>query len=133
MDRSAARAAAMKLLYEWEMGGNGGEDTRLGLLEIQPGEEEADYMEETVLGVQQHVQEIDGQIEKYAIGWPISRINRVDLSILRLGIYEIAYGTGVPGGVAVNEAVELAKTFSGPESGSFVNGVLGSFLRAQDQ
>ena len=60
MDRSAARAAAMKLLYEWEMGGNGGEDTRLGLLEIQPGEEEADYMEETVSGVQQHVQEIDG-------------------------------------------------------------------------
>ncbi len=133
MDRSAARAAAMKLLYEWEMGGNGGEDTRLGLLEIQPGEEEADYMEETVLGVQQHVQEIDGQIEKYAIGWPISRINRVDLSILRLGIYEIAYGAGVPGGVAVNEAVELAKTFSGPESGSFVNGVLGRFLRARDQ
>lgn len=133
MDRSAARAAAMKLLYEWEMGGNGGEDTRLGLLEIKPNEEETEYMEATVAGVQQHIQEIDEKIEKYAIGWPLSRINRVDLSILRLGVYEIVYAEGVPGGVAVNEAVELAKTFSGPESGSFVNGVLGSLLRAGEQ
>jgi N utilization substance protein B len=133
MDRSAARAAAMKLLYEWEMGGNGGEDTRLGLLEIKPNEEETEYMEATVSGVQQHIQEIDEKIEKYAIGWPLSRINRVDLSILRLGVYEIVYAEGVPGGVAVNEAVELAKTFSGPESGSFVNGVLGSLLRAGEQ
>ncbi len=133
MDRSAARAAAMKLLYEWEMGGNGGEDTRLGLLEIKPNEEETEYMEATVSGVQQHIQEIDEKIEKYAIGWLLSRINRVDLSILRLGVYEIVYAEGVPGGVAVNEAVELAKTFSGPESGSFVNGVLGSLLRAGEQ
>lgn len=133
MDRSAARAAAMKLLYEWEMGGNGGEDTRLGLLEIQPGEEEADYMEATVSGVQQHVQEIDSQIEKYAIGWPISRINGWIFPSCDWASMKSLMAREFPGAVAVNEAVELAKTFSGPESGSFVNGVLGSFLRAQDQ
>ena len=128
MDRTGARAAAMKLLYEWEMGGDGGEDTRFGMLEIQPGEKETDYMEQLVAGVQNNVKDIDGVIAKYAVDWKLDRIMRVDLTILRLAIYELKYTDMVPA-VAVNEALELARSFSTPEAVSFVNGVLGSLLR----
>ena len=128
MDRTGARAAAMKLLYEWEMGGEGGEDTRLNMLDIQPGENEADYMDALVSGVQAHVEELDAAVSKYAVGWRLERINRVDLSILRVAIYEITVEKLAPA-VAVNEALELARTYSTPEAVSFINGVLGSLLR----
>ncbi len=129
MDRTGARAAAMKLVYEWEMGGDGGEETRLGLLEIKPEESERDYMDALVSGVQEHVQEIDALVSEFAVDWKIERINRVDLSILRVAIYEIKY-TEQPTAVAVNEALELAKTYSSPEAASFINGVLGSLIRS---
>ncbi len=129
MDRTGARAAAMKLLYEWEMGGDGGEDTRVGMLGIQPGEKESDYMEMLVGGVQEHVSEIDELIAKYAVGWKLERLSRVDLSVLRVAVYEIRF-TELAGAVAVNEALELARAYSTPEAVSFVNGVLGSLLRA---
>ena len=130
MDRTSARAAAMKLLYEWEMGGDGGEDTRVGMLEIQPGEKESDYMETLYEGVRANVSEIDETISKLAVDWKLERIMRVDLSILRLAIYEINYTELVPA-VAVNEALELARSYSTPEAVSFVNGVLGSLLRSK--
>ena len=128
MDRTGARAAAMKLLYEWEMGGEGGEDTRLGMLAIQPDEDEADYMDTLVEGVKAHAAELDALVSKYAVGWRLERINRVDLSILRVAIYEITFEKLAPA-VAVNEALELARTYSTPEAVSFINGVLGSLLR----
>lgn len=130
MDRAGARAAAMKLLYEWEMGGDGGEDTRVGMLEIKPGESETDYMEQLVDGVRENVAAIDAVIAKYAVGWKIERIMRVDLTIMRVAIYEIQYG-GMTPAVAVNEALELARAYSTPEAVSFVNGVLGSMLRSE--
>ncbi len=130
MDRTSARAAAMKLIYEWEMGGDGGEDTRVGMLEIQPGENESDYMEALVAGVQEHVGEIDQEISRFATGWKLDRINRVDLSILRVAVYEIRY-TDLADAVVVNEALELARAYSAPEAVSFVNGLLGSLLRAE--
>ena len=130
MDRTGARAAAMKLLYEWEMGGDGGEDTRLGMLEIKPDENEAEYMETLVSGVKEHAPELDAAISKYAVGWRLERISRVDLSILRVAIYEITVEKLAPA-VAVNEALELARTYSTPESVSFINGILGSLLRGQ--
>lgn len=130
MDRTGARTAAMKLLYEWEMGGDGGEDTRVGMLEIKPGESETDYMERLVDGVRDNVSAIDALIAKYAVGWKIERITRVDLSIMRVAIYEIRYG-GITPAVAVNEALELARAYSTPEAVSFVNGVLGSMLRSE--
>ena len=128
MDRTGARAAAMKLLYEWEMGGDGGEDTRVDMLGVKPDEKEADYMESLVAGVREHVTEIDGIIEKYAKDWRLDRITRVDLSILRVAVYEIRFG-GIPRAVAVNEALELARAYSTPKAVAFVNGVLGSMLR----
>ena len=128
MDRTEARAAAMKLLYEWEMGGDGGEETRLGMLEIKPGENEADYMEKLVSGVQAHVEELDAAVAKYAVGWRTERISRVDLCILRVAIYELTVEK-LPPAVAVNEALELARAYSTPEAVPFINGVLGSLLR----
>ena len=130
MERKTARAHAMKLIYEWEMGGDGGEDTRVGMLEIMPGEKEADYMEMLVRGVQENVSGLDETIAKYAVGWKLDRIMRVDLSILRVAIYEINH-TELSDAVAVNEALELARSFSTPEAVSFINGVLGSMLRSK--
>lgn len=130
MDRTSARAAAMKLLYEWEMGGDGGEDTRVGMLELTPGEKETDYMEALYEGVKEHVRELDELIERFAVGWKPERIMRVDMTILRLAIYELKYLQLKPA-VAVNEALELARAYSTPEAVSFVNGVLGSLLRSE--
>lgn len=129
MDRKTARAHAMKLIYEWEMGGDGGDETRLNLLEVAPGERESEYMNRMFTGVVDHVEEIDQKISAFARGWTIERIMRVDLAILRLGVYELSLGE-VPAGVVINEAVELANEFSTDKAGAFINGVLGNISRS---
>jgi len=131
MDRSTARAAAMKLIYEWNMGGDGGEDTRLGMLEIQPGERETDFMDKLVAGVQENVATLDETIEKYSNNWRIDRIERVTLAILRLAVYELLY-EDLPANIAINEALDLTRTYASPEAVAFVNGILGSVQRARD-
>ena len=130
MDRKTARAHAMKLIYEWEMGGDGGEETQLNLLEITPGERESEYMNRMFSGVVEHVEEIDQKISAFARGWSIERIMRVDLAILRLGVYELSLNE-VPAGVVINEAVELANEFSTDKAGAFINGVLGNISRSE--
>ena len=132
MDRKIARAHAMKLIYEWEMGGEGGEDTRLNLLGVAPGEREAEYMDRMFEGVVIHQPELDADISKYLRGWTIERLSRVDLAILRLAAYELNLGE-VPAGIVINEAVELANAFSTDKAGSFINGVLGSLSREKVQ
>ena len=77
-----------------------------------------------VEGVHEHMEEIDAMIEQSAKGWDLSRMNKVELAILRLAVYEMKFGE-TPVGVAINEAVELAKKFSSDEAPAFVNGVLG--------
>ena len=128
MDRSQARAQAMKLVYEWEMGGDGGEDTRLGLLEVQPDEHEADFMNAIFAGVVEKVDELDACICEFARGWTIERIHRVNLAILRVAVYELLF-TDVPASVVINEAVRLANTYSTEKDSAFINGVLGSVSR----
>lgn len=76
-----------------------------------------------------HTAEIDDIITKYLKGWKLQRLPKVNLSILRLALYEIIYEENVPSSASVNEAVELAKKYSGKDDGSFVNGVLRSYLR----
>ena len=125
-----ARAQAMKLIYEWEMGGDGGEETRLNLLEVEPDEREADYMNRMFEGVVANVEAIDAQLKKYVRGWSLERVTRVDLAILRLAAYELSLGEA-PGPAVINEAVELANQYSTDKAGSFVNGVLGSLLRGE--
>lgn len=129
MDRKTARAHAMKLIYEWEMGGDGGEDTRFGLLDIRPDERESEYMNRMYEGVVANVNEIDSKISEFSRGWTLERITRVDLAILRLGTYELMLGKD-PAGVVINEAVELANEFSTDKAGAFINGVLGNISRS---
>lgn len=128
MDRTGARTAAMMLVYEWEMGGDGGEDTREGMLELQPDEKEFKYMEMLFNGVTTNKKVLDAEIAKYVTGWKMERIARVDLSIMRVAAYEIMF-TELPNGVAVNEALEMARTYSEPKAVGFINGVLGSIVR----
>ena len=132
MDRTMARAHAMKLIYEWEMGGDGGEETRLNLLEVKPNEREADYMNRMFEGVVANVQAIDARLTPFLKGWSIDRVTRVDLAILRLGAHELMLGE-TPKGVVINEAVELANQYSTEKAGGFVNGVLGNLGRALDE
>ena len=129
MDRTMARAHAMKLIYEWEMGGDGGEETRVDLLEVKPNEHEADFMNRMAEGVQAHSGEIDGRLAPFLRGWTIERLTRVDLAILRLAVYELTLNE-TPASVVINEAVELANQYSTDKAGAFVNGVLGNLARA---
>ena len=86
-----------------------------------------------VAGVANREAELDAQIRKYAIGWDISRISRLARCILRLAIYETLYVEDVPAGVAVAEAVRIAKKYNDDDTGAFVNGILGSFVRGLPQ
>lgn len=130
MDRRIARAHAMKLIYEWEMGGDGGEDTRIELLGVEPGENETEYMNGMYDGVVSNREEIDRQISDHLRGWTIDRLSRVDLAILRLGVYELMLKE-TAAGIVINEAVELANQYSTEKAGAFINGVLGSISREE--
>ena len=130
MDRRIARAHAMKLIYEWEMGGDGGEDTRIELLGVAPGENECEYMNGMFEGVVNNREEIDRQISDHLRGWTIDRLSRVDLAILRLGAYELMLKE-TAAGIVINEAVELANQYSTEKAGAFINGVLGSISREE--
>lgn len=91
----------------------------------EPDEESQRSIRARYESVLAHLEEIDGILNEYSRGWKTSRMSRVDLSALRLAVYEMKYEEDVPVGVAINEAVEIAKCFGGDTSGSFVNGVLG--------
>lgn len=129
MDRKMARAHAMKLVYEWEMGGEGGEETRINLLGVEPGEREVEFMNRMFEGVVVNQEKLDCDIAQHLRGWTLERISRVDLAILRLGAYELQLGE-LPAGIIINEAVELANQYSSEKAGAFINGVLGSLARA---
>lgn len=81
-------------------------------------------------GVFDHLEELDGIVEKHAIGWTKGRISKVVLSILRLALFEIAYMRDIPASVTINEAVELAKKYGGTGDSAFVNGILGAYERS---
>ena len=129
MDRKMARAHAMKLIYEWEMGGDGGDETRINLLGVEPGEHESQFMNRMFEGVVVNEEKLDAGIAAHLRGWTIERISKVDLAILRLAAYELMLGE-LPAGIIINEAVELANQYSSDKAGSFINGVLGSLARA---
>lgn len=96
-----------------------------------PGERELKYITTLVRGVGSHGAELDGYIEKYAKGWRFSRIDRVAAAIMRVTMYEILYMPDVPNKVAINEAVEIAKKYMDGDVVKFINGILGSFVRAE--
>jgi len=126
-ERRKVRALALKALYEVDSVGHdlGHTLTRL-LAEGELSEENAAFACELVNGVIQNREVIDCNIQNFAPAWPVAQIPVVDRNILRLAIFEILLDNKVPVKVAINEAVELAKTFGSDSSSKFVNGVLGS-------
>ena len=96
----------------------------------RPSRTQLRYIDAVVAGVANREEELNQRIQKFSIGWDVSRISRLTRCIMQLAIYEILYVEDVPVGVAVSEAVRLAKKYDSPETGSFVNGILGSFARS---
>ncbi len=138
MARTTARAAAMQLVYERLLGGQGGGETlelvyeHLGEGDHAPSPDDQAYIEDVLNGIEDNQEEIDESIQEFSVDWTLDRMAKVDLTILRLATYEILFREDVPGSVAINEAVELAGKYSDPAGGRFINGVLGSILRKKE-
>ena len=96
----------------------------------RPSRPQMAYIDTVVAGVAAREEELNGHIQKHSIGWDISRISKLARCILQLAIYEILFVEDVPTGVAVSEAVRIAKKYDGDDTGAFVNGILGSFARS---
>lgn len=96
----------------------------------RPNRAQLRYIDNVVSGVANREEELNDVIRKYSIGWDVSRISRLARCVLHLAIFEILYVEDVPTGVAVSEAVRIAKKYDGDDTGSFVNGILGSFARS---
>jgi N utilization substance protein B len=120
------RAAAMQFLYMWEV--NRSDDRNEAVRQFFSDQEHPrDYYgfsEELVQGTLDHLEEIDALIKRHAHNWAFHRIARVDLAVLRLGIFELLYRRDIPPVVTINEAIELGKTYSTPDSRRFLNGIL---------
>jgi len=133
--RHLSRSIVMQSLYEWdflqilkdEISGI----VERNIKEFGPGMDDTDFSKRLVLGVIDHLIQIDKIIEASAPQWPIEKVNIIDRNILRIGVYELVFADKkeVPPKVAINEAIELAKNFSGEASGKFVNGVLGTVFK----
>jgi len=136
--RHLSRSIAMQSLYEWDF-----YDQKENVLDViternikdfGPGLEDTNFTRSLVKGVIDHLAELDKIIEKAAPEWPILKIPIIDRNVLRIGLYELLYSNKeeVPPKVAINEAIELVKTFGGPTSGKFINGVLGTIYKQLD-
>ena len=124
----------MQSLYEWDFSDKKGDLAKIvekNVREFGPGLEDQTFVWQLINGVVEHLPEIDKIIEKAAPEWPIEQITIVDRNVLRIGLYELLYGNKeeVPPKVAINEAIELAKSFGGESSGKFINGVLGTVFK----
>ena len=146
MSRTTARSAAMQMIFEKVSGGQGGEETLKMVYdelrengipgdriigEKEPDEEDRSYITEAFNGVLDHLEELDEKIGETAKGWPVERMSLVDLTILRLAVWEILYNPDVPANVSVAEALELTERYSDPADKPFVNGILGTIVRGQ--
>lgn len=145
MTRANARELAVHLIYSRNFTGEEPQQvvkTRLekeyyGMLasenqvyEERPSRVQMSYIDNVVSGVANREEELNAKIQEFSIGWDVSRISRLTRSIMQLAIFEILYLDDVPTGVAISEAVRLAKMYDGNDTSSFVNGILGSFARS---
>ena len=145
MTRSNARELAVHLIYSQAFTGEEPEQVVSVRMEKEyyeklsaenevyqerPSRSQLAYIDGVVSGVTNRLEDLNAQIQKFSIGWDISRISRLTKAIMQLAIYEILYVEDVPTGVAVSEAVRLAKKYDGDDTGAFVNGILGSFARS---
>ena len=144
MKRADARELAVHLIYGREFTGEEPEEvinTRLNKEYYQglsqenevyaerPNRPQIQYIDHVVAGVANRSEELNAQIQKYSIGWDVKRISKLTRCVMQLAMYEILYVEDVPTGVAVSEAVRLAKKYDGDDTGAFVNGILGAFAR----
>lgn len=137
-NRHLARCIVMQTLYQWDFKG---QPTAVlpaiieqNLKEFGNGlEDEIEFIEKTVDGIIKNQKKIDEIIQKYASNWPLEKITLIDRNILRIGIYELKFNNEIPNKVAINEAIEVAKTYGGPTSGKFVNGVLGAIFKDMEK
>jgi len=130
MSRRFAREAVMMLQYAKSLGN---EDTDCNLdaiyAEKKRSEKDDSYIARMTQGIDQNREQLDELISRYAHHWEVDRIPRVDLAILRVGLYELQWCSDIPPKVTINECVELAKNYSTEKSGSFINGILASYYR----
>ena len=145
MTRGDARELAVHLIYAREFTGEEPEQVIAQRLqkdyyallsaenqvyEERPSRQQRSYIDTVVSGVANRADELNSEIQQHSIGWDITRISRLDRTIMQLAIFEIRYVDDVPTGVAISEAVRIAKTYTGDEAGAFVNGILGSVARS---
>jgi transcription antitermination protein NusB len=134
MNRRYSREHAMKLLFGLDFNDDNAEVLLENYIENNPIDMEKidmDYVKDAVNGVMENKIEIDKAIEKNISNWKMDRLSKVDLSILRLCVYEILYKKDIPDKVSVNEAINLSKKYSGAKSPAFINGVLSKFLEKE--
>ncbi|SDK51150.1 transcription antitermination factor NusB [Natronincola ferrireducens] len=132
MNRKLARELCMKILFEMLMN----KEYNIEILDNYLSSDEREdsqgqYVHTVISSSIQHIEEVNGLIKKYAIGWTLDRIAKVDLAILQLAVIEILHMEDIPYNVSINEAVELAKKYSSDESTSFINGILGKFVEKE--
>lgn len=146
MTRANARELAVHLIYAREFTNDEPEQVVSGRLDRdyysqlsgenelyaeRPSRAQTAYLDTVVTGVANREEELNAIIQKYSIGWDVKRISRLTRAILQLAIFEICSMEDVPTGVAVSEAVRIAKKYDGDDTGAFVNGILGSFARSR--
>ena len=144
MTRGNARELAIHLIYGREFTGEEPETvvaTRLNkdyykqlsaendVYEERPSRAQMNYIDTVVAGVANREEALNAEIQKYSIGWDVTRISRLARSVMQLAMFEIQFVDDVPTGVAISEAVRIAKKYDGDDTGSFVNGILGAFAR----
>ena len=144
MTRANARELAIHLIYGRDFTGEEPESvvalrlkkeyyTKLSeenqVYEERPTRAQRAYIDQVVAVVANRAEDLNVLIQKYSIGWDISRISRLTRTIMQLAIFEILYIDDVPTGVAISEAVRIAKMYDGDDTGAFVNGILGAFAR----
>ena len=144
MTRGNARELAIHLIYGREFTGEEPEAvvaTRLNkdyykqlsaendVYEERPSRAQMNYIDTVVAGVANREEALNAEIQKYSIGWDVTRISKLARSVMQLAMFEIQYVDDVPTGVAISEAVRIAKKYDGDDTGSFVNGILGAFAR----
>jgi len=135
MNRHQSRMVAAQIIYEWSIRPK--EDIlKIASINIEHNpidDIDENFVLELIKGVRKHYQKIDKLIEKAAPEWPLHQIAIIDIAILRLSIYELLFSKDIPPKVAIDEAVELAKTYGGANSSKFINGVLGTVYRSSDR
>ncbi len=126
---------AMQALYEWDFRGREGQGVEIEEIvkfvrtEFAPDFDDGGYVERQVKGVINHLKELDELLNRFAPNWTVETMTLIDRNVLRLGAYELKIDETIPSIVAINEAIELGKTFGGDASGKFVNGVLGAVYK----